>query len=325
MPRDNQERKAIYHVRQQAGKQDLRFMLLFFFLGLCLYTAFGYYLIRNMQLTDINLLSQFLLYGIATCVMWCIPIRMLWKYNRLGRPIFLLCTCASIYLYRNAVGYLELKITPEFYKYMFLSLFICKCCLILYCSGKLLVSRTIRSIWDFGDLYDDELEALDQMEIAVPEERLPKWMEKAKLMLKRCSLRLGACLYASTILIFIGLSVFSTSIPSYTEAIGAIQYPLFSECLFSIMVWSVPIFGMYMGKQWSPYLLLLPMLGEILRNVISFQDILGIFSNQLIPIEIAFLYIMLTIGRYMLLLMSCRIVLKSRLIKDYMRGRKMEK
>lgn len=325
MPRNNQERKAIYHRRQQEGKQDLRFMLLFFFLGLLLYTALGYYLIGNMEVEGVDLLGQFLLYGIGTFIGWCIPIHLLWKYNRIGRMLFLLCTCASIYLYRNAFAYVSLTIAPMFYKYMFLSLFICKCCLILYCTMKLVCSYTIRSIWDFGDLYDDELEALDQAETTLIEECLPKWMVKAKLMLKRCSIRLGICLYVSTILIFIGLGIFSSMMPSYKEAIGAIQYPLFSQCLFSVMVWSVPVFGMYMGKQWSPYLILIPILGEVIRNVISFHDVIGIFTNQLIPLEIAMLYMLLTIFRYACLLMSCRVLLKSRLLKEYMRGRKSEK
>lgn len=322
MPRDNQERRAIYHRRQQAGKQDLRFMLLFFLLGLLLYTAFGYYLISNMILAQVHLLEQFLLYGIGTFLMWCIPFRMLWKYNRIGRFLFLVCTVVSTYLYRDFPGYLAIEITPEFYKYMFLALFICKCCLILYCAGRLICSVTIRSIWDFGDLYDDELEALEESGMTMPEEVLPKWMEKAKLLLKRCSIRLGICLYVSILLIFIGLMFLRQVMPAYEEAIGAIQYPLFSQCLFSIMVWSVPVFGMYMGKQWSPYLLAIPILGEILRNVISYQSTLDIFSNQLIPLEIAILYTIITFIRYFLLVWCCKGVMKSRLLKDYMRGRK---
>lgn len=322
MLKDAKEKRVIYHKRQQMGKQDLRFLLLFFFLGLLLYTALSFYLISNMEVKEIDLFTQFIFYGGGSFLLWCIPIRMLWRYNRLGRIVFLICIVASIYCYRNSMAYLSLEIEPEFYKYMFLALFICKCCLLLYAAFQLMFSRSIRSIWDFGDLYDDELEALDAWEPEQLEEVFPKWMEKARIKLKRCSIRLGVCLYTSIVLIFLGLTLLASLMPDYAEAISAIQYPLFSQCLFSIMVWSVPVFGMYMGKRWSPYLLFIPILGEILRNVISFQDTLGIFSNQLIPIEIGAMYLILTILRYLLLLMSCRVVIKSRLIKDYMRGRK---
>lgn len=323
MANNPQEKRNLYHQRQRRGMQDVRFMMLLYVLGLLLYTALGYFLLSKLEQTPQNFIRTYLLYAGTSFLVWCIPIRMLWNFNRLGRWLFLLCGGISFYLAKDIVLFYELEVTPVFYQYMFLLLFGGKCIATFLCMFKLCFSYTIRCIWSLDDMFDDELEQLELPSRNLVEQKpktMAKWEEKAQLLMKRASLRLGICLYVSFLFIFVLLTVLKGSLTGMEEAIGAIQYPLFSEGLFSVMVWSVPVFGLYMGKRWSPYLIYGSIFAEILRISLSFQDLIGIFTNRMIPSQIQILYVGIECMRYLLLLFACRYVLRSRLVKEYMHG-----
>lgn len=323
MRKTNQEVRSIYHKRQRQGMQDLRFLSLLLFLGLLLYTALNFYIVT--KLTGIEqLMRTYATYAIGGCLLWCIPLRLLWSFNRLGRPVYWLMLGLNAYVYKDSFALFHIELEPMSYRMIFIVLLVLKCAMLVYGGGRLLFSSSIRSIWNVDDLFDDELE---EMEMTAPATQSPipkksKVEEKAQQLLKRTAIRLGLCLYLSVLLIFVLLGLLGNSIPELSEAIGAIQFPLFSECLFSIMIWSIPVFGLYMGKPWSPYLIFVSILGELLRIGLSYTQYMEVFTNQIITTEIKLLYIAIELMRYVILFFSCHSVFSHPIIYAYRKGSK---
>lgn len=323
MKSKNQELRDIYHKRQRLGMQNLRFMMLLFLIGLLLYTFLAYYCILQMQVDTNDLKLQFLLYGVGSLVAWCVAIRMLWNFNRLGRIVFLFLTIVSCYLYRNIFGFYALATDSEVFKYIFLILFVCKCSMILYCSLRLILSPSIRCIWSMDDMFDDEISEMETTTLLSLEQddvKISPAIEKAQKELKRFASYLAICLYLSVIVIFLFLAVATHFLPMYEESLSAIVYPLFNQCLFSLMLWSIPVIGMYIGKSWSPFLLYVAILGELLRILISYQNYVDVFTTKAIASEIKTVFIIIEIMRYMVLYRCCKKVWNSRIMKQYTRG-----
>jgi len=314
----NEEIKQRYRQRQRQGKQDLRFLSLLLFLGLLFYTALNFYIVSRVIQGSENVLIQYMLYAFSTLLMWCIPLRMLWKFNKLGRWLYWLCLLVSLYVYKDVAALWDVNWEPAFYKYIFLVLFGLKCCLLCYGGLRLMLSSTIRGIWNVDDLFDEELAEMDTMEpVIVPHKTKSKAEAKAVMLLKRTAIRLGLCLYISMILIFAALGLLATKLPDEMEAVRTIQYQLFSESLFSVLIWSVPMIAMYMGKPWSPYLIPAAGAGEFLRLGLSYVQYIDLFQNKLMSIEIKLLFVMIFVLRYLLLYYSCRNALTHPLLQAY--------
>lgn len=316
----NEEIKAQYHQKQRQGMQDLRFMLFLLSLGLILYTTLSSYMIFSIQEKDVYL-PTFLLYEVGSFVIWCIIIRMLWNFNRLGRILYLLGIAGSIYLYRDILAFVEVDIHPEMYKYFLLMLFLCKCVMLLLCAYRLSIGKSIRYIWSVDTMFDEDLALLEAPteSALVSTKKVEPLVAKAQSILKKASLRLGIVLYLSVIVILFVLNLLQNNVPTLSEGISVIQYALFSECLFSVMLWSAPVIALYIGKTWSPYLIYVAMLGELLRLLIAYQSYLDIFYNKIVPLEVKLLFVMIELMRYILLLFACRSIRNSRLIKQYSR------
>lgn len=243
MHSDSEILRKRYIKRQRQGKQDLRFLSLMLFVGLLLYSALNLYVLTRISDASAYL-SDDIAYCGGTLLMWCIPLRMMWKYNKLGRWCYWLCLGSSVYLYREIPSLFQVEWEPDTLRYVFLVLFVLKCAMMIYGGIRLMLSKTIRSIWNVDDLFDDELARLEQ-EVESDPIIYSKAEEKSRWLLKRCAFRLGACLYISILLIFVILGLLSSKLPELSDSILAIQYLLFSECLFSAMVWSIPVIGMY--------------------------------------------------------------------------------
>lgn len=323
MRKTNDEIRDIQHKRQRQGMQDLRFLSLLLFLGLLLYTALNFYVVSRIEAT-FDLFKQYTIYALIGGILWCVPLRMLWSFNRLGRLLYWVLLIVNGYVYKDVYLLWDMEMKPVEFKYICLFLLVLKCAMLLYGGGRLLFSSTIRSIWNVDDLFDEELEELEKTE-PVKHTQAPKLTqveEKAHKLLKKAAIRLGVCLYLSVLLIFIMLSLLASSLPDLYEAIGAIQYPLFSECLFSIMIWSITVYALYIGKSWSPYLIIVSVFGELLRIVVSYTQYIDMFRNEIIPMEIKLLYIVIEVMRYLILLFSCHSVFSHPLLYAYRKGGK---
>lgn len=311
-----------YRKIQRQGKQDLRFLSLMIFLGLLLYSALNYYVLTRIDHTVADVMKTYLFYAIITLLLWCVPLRMLWRYNRLGRYVYLLCIGISVYLYRNQLSFVSDEWTPAFFRYLFQLLFLLKCIMILYGGVRIFTSAKIRSIWNVYELFDDELAKMENIKEgkeSKEEQHMSKKEKKAVILLKRASLRLAFCLYFSVLVSFMLFGILIRILPQYHDAIQAIQYPLFSECLFSVMVWSIPVIGMYLVKSWSPYLIYVAMTGEGVRLLLSYSQYIELFGNRIIPIVLKLLLIVIEIMRYLLVFISCRSALRHPYLRAYRR------
>lgn len=310
-------RRKIYKKRQRQGKQDLRFLSLMLFVGLLLYSALNLYVLTRIPDASKSLFN-YTVYSGGTLLLWCIPLRMMWKYNKLGRWCYWLCLMISVYIYREVPALFNVQWEPVSLRYIFQILFVLKCTMLIYGGIRLLFSKTIRAIWNVDDLFDDELAQLEQIEESEPIV-YSKAEEKSRLLLKRCAMRLGACLYISVLSIFVLLGILSSKLPDLSEAILAVQYLLFSECLFSVMVWSIPIIGMYLGNTWSPYFILVSTGGEIIRFIMSYQSYVELFSDPNVAASIKLLFVVIEFMRFLILYFSCRSAFRHPYLKAYRR------
>ncbi len=293
-----------YKKRQRQGKQDLRFLSLLLFIGLLLYSALNLYVLTRITEAS-TYLSDYIAYCLGTLLLWCIPLRMMWKFNKLGRWCYWLCLIASVYIYREAPALFQVQLEPKTLRYIFQVLFVLKCAMMIYGGIRLMLSKTIRAIWNVDDLFDDELAQLERVEESAPI-MYSKAEEKSRWLLKRCALRLGICLYISILLIFVLLGIMSSKLPELSDSILAIQYLLFSECLFSAMVWSIPVIGMYLGNLWSPYFIFAAVCGEIIRLIMSYESYIELFNDPLIEPLIKLLFVCIEAVRFLILYFSCR-------------------
>lgn len=305
-----------YRKRQRQGKQDLRFLSLLLFLALLLYSALSFYLISRMTNIDHECYVRVSLYVLGTLFLWSFALRLLWKYNRMGRILYWLCLLVSAYLYKDVSVLFSLTWEPVLDRYAFTVLFLLKCVMLIYGGLRLTFSSTIRSIWSMNELFDQELADLESVEELPNVIPLSQTDQRIVALLKRSSITLALCLYLSMIAIFVVLGVMGNRLPEYREGLHAIQYQLFSECLFSALLWTVPIIMMYMGRKWSPYLIYAGGGGEFIRLGLSYVTYIQLFQNAFIPTAVKLLFAAIACMRYLMLYFLCRNLLHHPLIKQ---------
>lgn len=313
------QRKERYRKRKRQGMQDLRVMCLLFFVGLMLYTCANGYVIFQIQDHTYELMKWYGIYAVGTMLGWCIPIYLLWHFNRLGRLLFLSFVAASLYLYRNSMQFFSLDIEKDIWFYTFIVLFIIKCFIILWVTMCLMFTSSIHCIWSMDEMFDEELEMEVEDDEEAEEISIP--VQKAQKKLKRGAIRLAMLLYLSLLIIFILLSLLKKFVPVYEIALSDVQMILFTQCLFSAFVWSIPMMVMYMAKRKSSYILYLAILVEILYACFRMRDYQVIFQNKDMPLQLQVLYIAITFIRYLLLLKFIQGISSNRLLKAYRKGK----
>lgn len=314
------QRKEQYHKRKHQGMQDLRVMCLLFIVGLILYTCLNGYVVLHIQESTYELIKWYGIYAVGTLLGWCIPIYLLWHFNRLGRLLFLSFVAASFYLYRDSIQFLSLDIEKNIWFYTFIILFIFKCLLILWVVMRFMFSSSIHCIWSMDEMFDEELE-MDQEEDDEEVEEISISMQKAQKTLQRGAIRLAMLLYASLLLIFMLLSMLKNFVPKYETALSDVQMVLFNQCLFSAFVWSIPMIAMYVGIKRSMYFLYMAILLELVYACFTITTYQVIFQNEAMPLQLQVLYIVITLIRYLLLLRFTQGISSNRLLKAYRKGK----
>lgn len=324
MRKPKDKKQKLIQKRKRQGMQDLRFLTLVLFLGLFFYTIFNFFIVMKVTVPNIDLLREYVLSACLSLVLWCVVFRLLWRFNRMGRYLYWGVLILQGYLYRDAWRLWSLDMEPNAMKICFLSLFAAKCLLFIYGGWKLLVSSTIRNIWNIDNLFDDELlrlEMNDQPEV-LPKP-IPKSKAKSKQRLRKAAISLGVCLYVTTLAIFVVLSVLSAQLPEWKSGLRIIQYQLFSECLFSALVWGLPMITMLLGKEWSAYMILVSWSAEVLRLIVSYQDMALLMNTNEVVFLIKLLYVMMEILRFVLIAFACHSVFHpSQLFQKSNKGKK---
>lgn len=309
MRKPKDKKQKLIQKRKRQGMQDLRFLTLVLFLGLFFYTIFNFFIVMKLTVPDVDLMREYVLSACLSLVSWCIVFRMLWRFNRLGRYVYWCVLGLQGYLYRDAWHLWNLAMEPNAMKFCFLSLFALKCLLLLYGGWKLLVSSTIRNIWNIDNLFDDELLRLEMSDKPeVLPKPTPKSQVRSRQRWKKAAIRLGVCLYVTTLAIFVVLSVLTAQLPQWKDGLRLIQYQLFSECLFSALVWGVPMITMVLGKEWSAYMILVSWSAEVLKLIVSFQDLALLMKTSEVVFLIKLLYVMMEILRFVLIAFACHSV-----------------
>lgn len=302
MRKPKDKKQKLIQKRKRQGMQDLRFLTLLLFLGLFFYTIFNFFIVVKITTPQGDLIRDYVVSACISLILWCIPLRLLWRFNRLGRFLYLLGLFAQGYLYRDAYLLWEWNMEPTAMKFCLIALFLGKCLLLVIGGWKLLFSSTIRNIWNIDNLFDDELLLLEMSnETEEKIKPLTKTQEKSRQRWKKAALRLGLCLYLTTLFLFVLLSILAAQLPQWQDSLRLIQYQMFSECLFSVLVWGLPMITMVLGKAWSAHLMLVSWGAELLRLLVGYQDVALLFSNGEVSPLIKVLYVVLEILRFLLI------------------------
>lgn len=304
-----------FRKRQRQGKADLRFLVLLELIALLFYSALALYLVSRLTIENQTFYMYFGISLFVSLLAWCVVFRLLWHFNQLGKLLYWVFLAISAYCYRDVGGLLEMAWEPVFYQYCLIGLFIFKCVSLLYGGIRLALSANIRSIWSMNDLFDSELAAMEAQTERKEHIVRSKQDQATALILKKTAWLLGGFLYLSMIILYLVLGLMGNSLPQYEEALRTIQYQLFSECLFSALLWSIAIMMLHMGRAWSPYLLYVCGGGEFIRAGLSYVQYVQIYQNTFIQTEIKLLFTLLAFLRYLMLYFICRNALRHPIIR----------
>lgn len=295
---------------QHKGKQSLRLFLLgIFFLLLVYCVLIGY--LMSITYIDFNEHIFSYLWRVGLQVLWIIPLWLLWKYHKIGRVLYFGCLVYTLYGLKDMYQYV-LEAQQTFTLNHYLLLIVACGWRICLCLGqfKLFHNSNIRSIWSVYDMFDDELkeeiEPYKEEPVIIKDTPVTK---KAKKFLHKYSIGMGIFLYSFIVLVLLFLLILKTQSPSMKESIEIIERTLFGNFLFSAFLWIAPIMAMYMYHSSTRWLLLLCILGELTKIILSFSSYLYIFTSPLVNASGKSIFVVIECLRYtMLILWSLKVL-----------------
>lgn len=303
-------KKSSYLTQRRQGKQDLRVLSLLLFLGLLFYTALSLLTAFHFTVMPEQFLIRLIVADILSLILWGASFLLLWKFKRSGKWLFFLTLLVSVFFDRHFVSLFSCQLEPALLKYLFVVLFFGKWGMVLYGARALACSKTIRSIWHIDYLCDEFLDGESDEFVQFQHDR------QVQQLLRRTSCCLGLFLYLSMLCILLLLSFLRNQLVSVQEALLFIQQPLLSSCLFSALVWSIPMIVMYMKKQWGAYLLMVSIIAETMRILVLLPDYGAIIMHRNLPSEVKLFYFVLEGLRFLGLYLSCHKIISYSIKKE---------
>lgn len=277
---------------QRKGKQDLRFMVLLFFLFLILYYIACYFTLTSLFLVEgVHFQGPYLIQSILSFIIWIFILVQLWKYSKLGKILFTFAAIVSLYTLKQIYILYQIpmnELMNQLIRVLFCFIVIGKNIVTLTCMRRLYNNKGIRCIWSLYDLGEEELTALDSDDhkILEIEQRMQplseqsKLSKKAKHLLRRNSIFLIGFLYSSLMVFYFVMFLIRFLFQEQGEAIDYIQRTILLASLYSAFIWSFPAIGMFLYKKWSKILVVIAWLFEFVYLGYNVIDVYGVFQTQ---------------------------------------------
>ena len=155
-----------YRYMQRKGRQNLKVLLILFYMFLLCYAIIGYFMVDLLFVPhEKDAMWIFIEKAISMLLIWFIIIRMLWRFRKIGRTLFALFAIVSLYTLMDMKEVIEYSITDQIdniLRYLFAALLVLKTILTCSCMIKMRSDPMMRCIWSNYIIYED---ALDNDEI----------------------------------------------------------------------------------------------------------------------------------------------------------------
>ncbi|MDD7281875.1 hypothetical protein [Floccifex sp.] len=153
--------------------------------------------------------------------------------------------------------------------------------------------------------YDHEIEIEDDEDI---ENYYLKSKNKTKdeepFTLPQLCLRLGICVYGSLLVFPIFMQIFASLFESNDlQSVFAIK-DMFLFCIYSAVIWTIPIFLFYYSHPFSKKSVGLCFILECVRILFYAKTLFQYFTQNLYPVRVYIFFIIVDIIRYILILIS---------------------
>lgn len=301
------------HKRQRKGIQTLRLLSLLLFVAILVLSGLEGMTLLPLPIVTEEWIQQALFVDVLLFLLWSMTFRLLWNCNRLGKWLYWLLLLGSGYLY----GQLWMPISSYYLQRPFwglLLIWVGKAMSLLYGGGKLAFSQSIRLIWDKTALYGEPLEEDEEPHHEQPKEPT-KMEQRLHRFFQHATLHLGICLYLGSFIIFFGMSIALQRFPDWKENLQILQYPLFSTCLFSMMIWSVPLIALGLEKSWSSYGIIVAFLFEGARILWAMFTHQTLLYHETLPSDWKLIYFGIQGLRYIWLFIVCRRIVSHPLLR----------
>lgn len=308
--------KQTYQQARRKGQRNLRRLLVLFYLFLLCYCVLGYFVLDMVFLdTTVSWFWTYVIKAGGLLFVWWLIVSMLWRFRRIGRTLFTLCSIVSIYAIKDMSLFLEYTIDDQILKviqYLFCALLVMKTILGLACMLKMRSDPYLRSIWSCSIVYEEELddsfEEEEQQEPQIPFQREEKpivlrLQENTPLVLTaRKHIRINTWLlafacYGGFLIWYLGLVFLQLS---NREDIGLVyvQRTIMLSTLFSILAWLLPITSMFLYLRITKLMIAIAWCAELVRFLCSIPTLYDVFTTQRYSFFSLFMYISIEATRY---------------------------
>lgn len=323
-----------YRYMQRKGRQNLKVLLILFYMFLLCYAIIGYFMVDILFVPhEKDAMWIFFEKAISMLLIWFIIIRMLWRFRKIGRTLFALFALVSLYTLMDMKEVIEYSITDQtdnILRYLFAALLVLKTILTCSCMIKMRSDPMMRCIWSNYIIYED---ALDNDEINEEDEeeqqlqeipfqndeavplilRLPQkspLVIRAKKHIRIQALLLVLLCFGGFLFCYLFLYLMQLN---YRHDIGLpyIQRMLMLSTLYSILIWMFPMVTMFFYHRVTKVLIFLAWLCEMVRQAAMLPEIIQTCITQKYSMLCILLLLMLETARYL-----CFYRLTMHLLKD---------
>lgn len=142
----------------------------------------------------------------------------------------------------------------------------------------------------------------------IEEEYEEESQEKEPYTQPQISIRLGICVYASLMIFPIIVQIFSNFFSSYDLQSVFATKDMFMLCIFSALVWTIPVFYLYYDHPYAKRIVLICILLEALCILFYLPKFIGYYTAEdpKYPLRVFILFVIVDAIRYGVLLFSLK-------------------
>ena len=323
-----------YRYMQRKGRQNLKVLLILFYMFLLCYAIIGYFMVDMLFAPhEKDAMWIFFEKTISMLLIWFIIIRMLWRFRKIGRTLFAIFALVSLYTLMDMKEVIEYPIsdqTDNILRYLFAALLVLKTILTCSCMIKMRSDPMMRCIWSNYIIYedalnDDEIKEEDEEEQQLQEipfqneEAVPlilRLPQKSPLVIRaKKHIRIQAFLlvllcFGGFLFCYLFLYLMQLNY-RHDTGLPYIQRMLMLSTLYSILIWMFPMVTMFFYHRITKVLIFLAWLCEMVRQAAMLPEIIQTCITQKYSMLCIILLLMLEAARYL-----CFYRLTMRLLKD---------
>lgn len=286
--------RANFKAVQQKGKQNLRFMILLFSLFLCLYSILTYLISIQLLHNKTANSSLSISFRIGSMLfIWLIINIQVWKYEKVGKILFMLYAFVNFYSFKSVFTLLTYVHDIQDQVFFITLLILCtiKNMYGLFCMLRLYTDTSIRCIWCETEPYEKDFRtsagqksSIKLLNSTLDEQRdgdnISKLERSAKSHLRKYTCLSVFYLYGSLSCIYIFMLLMCYYNPSDENGMEYVQRILLLSCLFTALIWSLPLISMFLYKRWTRIAILCMAILEGIRLVVMLPSVFHTFQTQ---------------------------------------------